>query len=114
MAANDSSFRDFVIDQLRGMALLNVVRMFGGYGIYCDDVFFGIISEGRLYFVTDEETARDYKSFGMAPFQPNEKQKLKSYYEVPLEVLEDRHEMLQWAERAVSAQRRRKAKTRRG
>ncbi len=75
--------------------------MFGGYGIYYQDLFFAIISNSRLYFKTNPTIAKQYQDYGMEPFQPNPKQKLKNYYEVPEEILEDKRKLIQWARRSV-------------
>lgn len=37
----------------------------------------------------------------MGPFRPNERQTLKSYYEVPPEVLDDHEALLAWAREAI-------------
>lgn len=37
----------------------------------------------------------------MKPFRPNVKQTLKSFYEVPVDVLEDAEILTQWATEAV-------------
>ena len=63
--------------------------MFGGYGLYCGRVFFGIVHKGRLYFKTNATTAPRYRKREMKPFRPNAKQTLNTYYEVPVDVLED-------------------------
>ncbi len=39
----------------------------------------------------------------MGPFRPNERQTLKSYYEVPPGVLDDREELIAWAKEAIRA-----------
>ena len=39
----------------------------------------------------------------MGPFRPNERQTLKSYYEVPPEVLADPEALLSWAREAIRA-----------
>jgi TfoX/Sxy family transcriptional regulator of competence genes len=39
----DDSFKDFVLDQLRELDDVEARRMFGGYGLYQDETFFGII-----------------------------------------------------------------------
>jgi DNA transformation protein len=39
----------------------------------------------------------------MGPFRPNERQTLKSYYEVPPEVLEDPEALRSWAGEAIRA-----------
>jgi TfoX/Sxy family transcriptional regulator of competence genes len=41
---------------------------------------------------------------GMQPFRPNPRQTLKSYYEVPVDVLEDHEQLTVWARQAVACQ----------
>ncbi len=91
------SFRDFVLDQLAGMADLLARPMFGGYGLYGEDRFFGLLWGGRMYLKTDEITRTPYVEAGMEPFSPGGKVALKNYYEVPAEVLEDSTLLLEWA-----------------
>jgi DNA transformation protein len=95
------SFKDFVLDQLSGLGGVACRSMFGGYGLYRSEVFFGIIHKGRLYFKTDERTRAVYVAQGMKPFRPNRKQTLKTYYEVPVEIVEDAEQLIEWAQRAI-------------
>lgn len=97
----DTSFTEFVREQLAGLPGVAFRRMFGGQGIYLDENFFGILHEDRLYFKTDTETRPAYEAAGMGPFQPNAKQCLPAYREVPAHVLEDATELCAWAERAA-------------
>ena len=76
--------------------------MFGGHGLYCEGIFFGIIAKGRLYFRTNTTTVSDYLEWDMKPFQPNPRQKLKNYYEVPVEILEDDEQLADWARKSVA------------
>ena len=101
----DDSFKDFVLDQLRGLEDVEARRMFGGYGLYQDEIFFGIIEKGRLYFKVDEVTVTRYRKHRMKPFRPNAKQTLKSYYQVPVEILEDADELRKWAEAAIGCRK---------
>jgi DNA transformation protein len=101
MATKQDSFKDFVLDQLNGLPGLTNRAMFGGYGLYQRETFFGIIHKGRLYFKTDRTTAPPYRDRGMKPFMPTSTQTLKNYYEVPIEVLEDSDDLTTWASRAV-------------
>ncbi len=54
--ASDSSFRDFILDQLSRLSEVSCRRMFGGYGLYRGPTFFGIISGGRFYLWTSWKT----------------------------------------------------------
>jgi DNA transformation protein and related proteins len=105
MNQKDESFKDFVLDQLRGLDDVEARRMFGGYGLYQDETFFGIIHKDRVYFKIDDSTVSEYRRRKMKPFRPNAKQTLKSYYQVPLEILEDAEQLSQWAAQAICCQK---------
>lgn len=81
-------FRDFVLGQLDGLDYLQCKPMFGGYGLYCLKIFFGIIYDGRLFFKTHPETIQAYLDAGAEVFQPAPGKALKQYYEVPADILE--------------------------
>ena len=110
----ESSLKTFVLDQLHAVGVVSARGMFGGFGLYRGDVFFGIIFKGRVYFKTNDTTRAAYVRRGMKPFRPNAKQTLASYYEVPPEVIEDSEQMTEWAQQAIAAGRlRRTSETRR-
>jgi DNA transformation protein len=95
------SFKEFVLDQLAGMESVTCRAMFGGFGLYHHDVFFGILHKGRLYFKTDDQTRPAYKEYGMQPFRPSDQQILKNYFEVPPDILENEEELICWAGKAA-------------
>lgn len=97
----EDSFKEFVLDQLHDMGRVTCRAMFGGYGLYHGKNFFGLLFKGRLYFKTDVTTRNDYIEQGMNPFRPNTKQTLKNYYEVPVEILEDGDQLVEWAQKAT-------------
>jgi DNA transformation protein len=94
-------FCEYVLDQLRGLPSVRARRMFGGHGLYAADCFFGIVHAERLYLKTDEASRVAYRAQGMAAFQPNARQTLHSYYEVPPDVLEDAATLERWARAAM-------------
>ena len=102
MAGKHEGFRDFVLDQLTDLRGVTARAMFGGYGLYQQTTFFGIIHKGRLYFKVTKLTLPRYKEQGMKPFQPNAKQTLKSFYELPVSIIEDAEALTQWAHDAVA------------
>lgn len=101
MSAKHDGFKDFVLDQLADLHGVTARAMFGGFGLYQRARFFAIIHEGRLYFKVTTTTIPRYKEHGMKPFRPSAKQTLKSFYEVPIDVLEDTEALIQWATDAV-------------
>ena len=112
-SAADRTFLAFVLDQLRGLGAVESRAMFGGHGVYSDGIFFAIVHRGRLYFRVSDATRGAYEARGAKPFRPGPRQKLKRYYEVPAEVLEDAPEALRWARAAVAARAEPKARARR-
>ena len=106
-SAKDPTFKDFVLHQLAGLTGLRGRAMFGGHGIYRGEDFFAIVYQGRLYFKTDAQSRAAYLERGMAPFRPNPRQALRSYYEVPLDLIEDPARLVEWARAALRVAARR-------
>ena len=104
MNAKDESFKDFVLDQLQELDDVEARRMFGGHGLYQDETFFGILHKGELFFKIDASTVGEYRRRKMKPFRPNAKQTLKSYYQVPVDIIEDADELRAWAAQAIGCQ----------
>ena len=94
---SDTSFLDFVLEQLSDAKSVAVKRMFGGHGLYLHGSFFGIVHQGTLYFRTDEQSRKRYTKAGSRPFNPKGKQELHRYYEVPAEILDDAGKLVSWA-----------------
>ena len=101
----DESFKEFVLDQLGALPEVRAKAMFGGYGLYLSDRFFGILMDGRLYFKTDEETRTAYVERRMGPFIYEKARRTLTinYFEVPPDVLESREDLVAWARRAIQA-----------
>ena len=99
----DDSFKEFVLDQLSPLPDLRARAMFGAYALASGDKTFGIVDEGRLFFKTDAESAKEYISRGMGPFTYEMKGKTMAmaYHEVPPDILENRTELTSWARRAI-------------
>lgn len=98
---SDTSFLDFVLEQLGEARGLKTRAMFGGHGLYMGTSFFGIVHKGSLYLRTDEASRPAYVKAGSRPFNPKGKQEMHRYYEVPAQVLDDSEELLVWAKAAA-------------
>ncbi len=96
-------FEQQFLDRLSGLGEVSARPLFGGHGLYWRDTIFAIIYRDRLYLKVDERSKGDYLAKGMQPFRPNERQTLKSYYEVPPDVLADPEALLSWAGEAIRA-----------
>jgi DNA transformation protein len=103
--AVSSDYLQFILEQLHGLGQVHARRMFGAAGLYCDEIFFGIISEDTLYLRVDEASRPDYTSRGMQAFRPyaDRPEVSMTYFEVPADVLEDAAELLTWSRRALAS-----------
>jgi DNA transformation protein len=103
--AVSANYLEYILEQLAALGALRAQRMFGAAGLYCEELFFGIISEDTLYLRTDEAGRAEFTQRGMQPFRPYPERPEVSmnYYEVPAQVLEDAGELVSWSRRAVAA-----------
>ena len=97
------AFVEFVLDQLSGITGVRAQAMFGGTGLYRNDLFFGIIHWDVFYLKVNDDTRAVFQRAGMKPFKPYAGRPMTmGYYEVPLAVLENPQDLAVWAERAVA------------
>jgi DNA transformation protein len=108
--ASSHAFETFVLDQLSGAGQIFARKMFGGVGLYCDDVFFGLIAREELYLKVDDATRGAFEAEGSKPFKPYaDRPVTMQYYAVPLAVLESAPELVRWADRAIAVAARARA-----
>ena len=100
-----SDFVDHCLDLLTPLGPLRAQRMFGGHGLYCDDVFFGLIAAEQLYLKVDAQTQPAFAAAGCEPFVYNAKRQSVSlgYWSVPAEAMESPVRMQPWARQALAA-----------
>jgi DNA transformation protein len=102
--AVSSEYLQYVLEQLSGLPGVTARRMFGGFGLYCEQRFFGIITSDTLYFKVNDANRGDYQARGMAAFRPPSKPQVSmSYFEVPADTVEDADEFVAWAAKSVAA-----------
>ena len=100
-----ANYLSYVIDQLAALGAVRSRRMFGGIGLYCDDMFFGLIDDDVVYFKVDDSNRDDYTSRGCEAFRPladDPTAVSMSYFRVPEEILEDADSVRSWARKSVS------------
>ncbi len=93
-----------------------VRRMFGGAGIFCDGLMFGLIFDGAIYLKIDDETIPDFEREGSKPFvytrakSPGRVGKASlNYWRLPERLYDDPDELAVWAGRAFAIVQRKKA-----
>ena len=80
-------------------------RMFGGHGLYVDDLFVGLIAFERLYLKVDAQTRESFQSAGCTPFiyDGAGKSVTMGYFTAPEEAMESPPLMQPWARLALAA-----------
>ena len=104
MVSSRNQFVDFVLETMLHWASVNSRKMFGGYGLYRDELMFALITDDTLYFKTDEYNVAQFKQAGSLPFVCHSKTRVvqMSYWSAPAECLESPDEMRDWCNLAYA------------
>lgn len=113
--ASSTEFRDRMLGLRLPFGPVCARAMFGGYGLFLDEVMFGLIAGDTLYFKVDDENRPAYVAAGTGPFTYRRRTRTveMSYYQVPRQVMADPVGMADWAGDAHAAARRGRAGRRR-
>ena len=78
--------------------------MFGGHGLYCDGLFFGIVLDNTLFLKADERNRDEFERAGSEIFSYSRKGKRATlnFYRAPEDAMDAPHLMLPWARSALS------------
>jgi DNA transformation protein len=100
-----SDFIDYLLELLAPLKNVRSREMFGGYGIFKEDLMFGLVADEVLYLKVDQETIPGYEAQGLGPFVYEKKGKkmAMSYYQAPEEAMDSSSDLCEWAERAYRA-----------
>ncbi len=102
---NSSDFLTHLKEQLAGLGPVAVRRMFGGAGIFYEDMMFALVADDTLYFKADAENEHHFEDLGLARFSYEAKGQRRelSYRRAPEDVLDDSDAMIEWARIAIAA-----------
>ncbi len=80
-------------------------RMFGGHGLYVDELFVALIADEVLYLKVDSATRPQFEAAGCRPFVYTGKgrEMTLQYWRAPDEAMESPALMLPWARLALQA-----------
>lgn len=107
--AISEEFKDYLFEQFEGVAPITAKRMFGGLGLFKDNMMFVLVTgERRLFMKVDDETIPLFEAAGSEPFVYTGRGKpiRMSYWTLPESAYDDEEERLEWARHAISAARR--------
>ncbi len=102
MAISDD-YLEYLKELLEWLPQLRAKRMFGGAGLYSDEVFFAIADDAGLYLKADAHSVEFYKKGGSEQFTYESKGKVgkMNFWSVPADVLEDDDELRTWVRVAL-------------
>jgi DNA transformation protein len=100
-----SDLVDHCLELLAPLGAVRARRMFGGHGLYCDELFFALIASDRLYLKADAQSQPAFESAGGEPFVYEARGRVTatSYWTVPAEAMESAAQMQPWARLALAA-----------
>ena len=102
----DRGFVDHCIELLSSLGHARSKPMFGGHGIWIDDLCMAIIVDDTLYLKTDDAHRPVFEAAGGRPFTYSTRSgevHATSYFTVPDEAMESPAEMAPWGRRALAA-----------
>ena len=112
---------DHCLELLAPLGAVRALRMFGGHGLYVDELFVAIVAFDRLYLKVDDQTRPRFEAAGCEPFVYEKPPKpasgeqrpsagsgrgsavTMSYWTVPAEAMESPALMQPWARQAIAA-----------
>jgi len=105
MPTPTNEFANYCAELLAPLGPVRIKRMFGGHGLYVDELFIAILSSERLYLKTDSINRTSFEAAGCEPFRYEARGKLNTiaYYSPPDEALESAGLMQPWARLALEA-----------
>lgn len=65
--ASHPDFVNYVAEQLREAGMIRSRKMFGEYGLFCDDVFFGVICDDQFFVTITPEGEAAFPNLPKAP-----------------------------------------------
>ena len=100
-----------VLGLMQQFARVRVRAMFGGHGLYREDLMFALMADGRLFLKVDAQSLPLFAKLNLRAFtfEARGRAVQLSYREAPSEALDDELTMRQWCELAWQAALRAKA-----
>lgn len=102
---DETTFTDFVVDQMQAIGPVRSRRMFGGYGLFLGDLMVGLIARHTLYLKVDDQSRPRFEAMGLEAFgiERHGRRIVMSFSQAPEEVFEDSEVMADWGNEAYAA-----------
>ncbi len=100
----EKEFASYVVELMQAMGPVRAKKMFGGYGVFLEELMFGLIADSVLYLKADKQTINEFTERSLHAFTYIRKGKefKMSYFQAPEDALEDSEEMNIWANKAYA------------
>lgn len=107
-----SEFVNFLHEVFEHFGPIRSRKMFGGHGIYHNDLMFGLVADDELYLKTDKQNLALFEERDLPAFEfvAKGKSARMSYYAAPEEIYDDPEQACYWADQAYKAALRAKEK----
>ena len=94
-----SEFVDNLEEVFTSFGPIHTKRMFGGYGVYHDNLMFGLVADDVLYLKANEDSSNNFIELGLQQFEYEKAGKIikMSYYMAPEEIFDDQEKAHDWA-----------------
>lgn len=66
--STDQSTVDFLCEQLSGAGVIRPKKMFGEYGLYCNEVFFALVCDNKLFFKATDDLKKVMQYDNLKPY----------------------------------------------
>jgi DNA transformation protein len=88
---------------------VSVRRMFGGAGIFAEDMMIALAVDGVVFLKADEHSIPDFEREGLGPFRyqtKDGKRTIASFWQMPGRLYDEPDQLARWAIQALEAARR--------
>ncbi|MBC8412891.1 MAG: TfoX/Sxy family protein [Nitrospira sp.] len=100
-----SEFIEFLEEVFEKFGIIDIKKMFGGYGVYHEGLMFGLVERNTLYLKADIKTKELFESMELSQFSYRRKDKTikMSFYRAPEEIFDDKNLAVKWADLAYGS-----------
>lgn len=97
-----------IADLFAPVGAVSVRRMFGGHGVYLDDVIFALQVDGEILLKGDDETRAAYEAAGFRQwvYEMKGRSGAMPYWRIPEALYDEPDELKRWSLLALAAGRR--------
>ena len=101
-----SEFVNYLHEVFEHFGVIHSRKMFGGNGIYHNDLMFALVADDELYIKADDQSIAEFEQLGLTPFAiTNKDGKVMTmrYYHAPEDIFDDPELARHWAQLGFDA-----------